>query len=136
LQPTGENCSVIDANGNRRTLPDVCIRPLGGFTLWEASAELRFEAAPPWTIVGFVDASNVGQEVGKLNFWAPHVSIGPGLRYASPIGPLRLDLGWRVPGLQILKTSPNTLDVAQLDQYKNEAWWQAFALNLLIGEAF
>lgn len=135
LQPTGEDCS-LGPGDPISDLPSACIRPLGGFTLWEASLELRFEVAQPWSVVAFMDASNVSQEIGRLNFLAPHVSIGPGLRYGSPIGPLRLDLGWRVPGLQIFETNPNTLDVAELDQFANDEWYEAFALNLLIGEAF
>ncbi len=136
LQPTGADCAVLNPDGTRRELPQVCIRPLGGFSLWEASLELRFEVQKPWSVVTFVDASNVSTDVGRLNFNAPHISIGPGLRYASPIGPLRLDLGWRVPGLQIFKRDPNNLDVAELPQYEDDAWYEAFNLNILIGEAF
>jgi outer membrane protein insertion porin family/translocation and assembly module TamA len=136
LQPTGENCSVRNPDGTPRELPNACIRPLGGFTLWEASLELRFTVADPWGVVAFVDASNVSNRVAHLDFDAPHISVGPGLRYASPVGPIRLDVGWRVPGLQIFKTDPTTIDVAELDQYADDSWYNAFNLNILIGEAF
>jgi outer membrane protein insertion porin family/translocation and assembly module TamA len=136
LQPTGEDCSVFTPQGTRRTLPPGCILPLGGFSLWEASLELRFTLADPWGVVLFVDTSNVSNQVAYLDFEAPHVSVGPGLRYGSPIGPVRLDLGFRVPGLQIFETDPDTLDVAQLPQYADDSWYNSFNLNILIGEAF
>lgn len=136
LSPTGENCSVLDDGGNPRALPPACIRPLGGFSLWEASLELRFNVADPWSLVAFVDASNVSTRVADLNFGAPHVSVGPGVRYASPVGPIRLDVGWRVPGLQLLREQPGVLDVSQTPGFVDEPWYTAFAFHILIGEAF
>lgn len=136
LRPTGENCSIVDAGGMERDLPPACIRPLGGFSLWEASLELRFQVADPWSLVAFIDSSNVSTRVANLNFLAPHVSVGPGVRYASPVGPIRLDIGWRIPGLQLLEEQPGVLDVSQTPGFVDEPWYQAFAFNLLIGEAF
>lgn len=131
LQPTGEDCSV-DAG----TPPPACIRPLGGLSLWEASLELRFTVADPWTVVAFVDASNLSTRVAHLEFGAPHVSVGPGVRYASPVGPIRLDIGWRVPGLQLLREEPGILDVSQTPGFVDEPWYTAFTFHVLIGEAF
>ena len=31
---------------------------------------------------------------------APHLSCGGGARYDTPVGPIRLDIGYRIPGLQ------------------------------------
>ena len=38
----------------------------------------------------------------KLNIrlYVPHLSVGFGIRYPTPVGPLRVDLGFRVPGAQ------------------------------------
>lgn len=130
LLPPGETCSTTP-------LPSTCVRPLGGFTLWEASLELRWKVADPWGVVAFIDASDVNAQVATFGFQTPHISVGPGLRYASPIGPLRVDLGWRVPGLQRLVAEPNeTPDIADVAPYDTQRWWQAFALHVLIGEAF
>jgi outer membrane protein insertion porin family/translocation and assembly module TamA len=30
----------------------------------------------------------------------PHLSVGLGARYDTPVGPVRLDVGYRVPGAQ------------------------------------
>src|SRR5690606_34354253 len=121
LRPTGEDCSILDAGGMLRDLPPACIRPLGGFSLWEASLELRFRVVDPWSLVAFIDASNVSTRVADLNFLAPHISVGPGVRYASPVGPIRLDIGWRIPGLQLLREQPGLLDVAQTPGFVDEA---------------
>jgi outer membrane protein insertion porin family/translocation and assembly module TamA len=81
---------------------DRCLRPLGGLTLWEASLETRIPFAEGSPIEGvlFLDASDLTRTVGELRFTVPHISPGAGLRYVTPVGPLRLDVGWRVPGLQ------------------------------------
>ncbi len=92
LVPTSINC--IDNNDAR------CTRPLGGFTQWEASIELRYAGLYPLTLALFADAADVTRDVGRLQFNYPHLSVGPGLRYESPVGPIRLDFGFRVPGAQ------------------------------------
>lgn len=75
-----------------------CLRPIGGLTLWEMSVELRFPLAffAPLGAVLFLDASDV--RAGRLEyaFDKPHLAPGLGLRYPTPIGPIRLDLGLRV----------------------------------------
>ncbi len=130
LVPTGVNC---DANpGDPR-----CIRPLGGLTLWEASLEARlsFSEESPLGLVLFVDASDLTSEVGRIRLNVPHLSPGAGLRYMTPVGPIRLDVGWRVPGLQAL---------GKRELPENEGrpgaplFWGTFpgAVHLAVGEAF
>lgn len=77
-----------------------CLRPTGGLTLWEASAETRFPILGPLRAAIFVDASDLVREVGSIRFNYPHVSPGFGLRYATPVGPVRLDVGYRLPFAQ------------------------------------
>jgi outer membrane protein insertion porin family/translocation and assembly module TamA len=78
-----------------------CHEPLGGVSLWEASLEVRFDLFGPVGGVWFADSSNVS-DTTTLDFGAPHVSTGAGLRYATPLGALRLDVGFRLPYLQKL----------------------------------
>ncbi len=121
LVPTGVNCP---ANPTQVS----CIRPLGGFTLWEASLELRFPLSGPVSMVTFADASDVTRDVAQVRFNVPHLSVGPGLRYLTPVGPLRLDIGYRVPGAQ----GEDGADVGTLFGKS----WLPLALNIAIGESF
>ncbi len=105
----------------------LCNLPLGGFTLWEASLELRFPITGPIESVLFIDGSDVAPAVMGFR-WRPHLSTGMGLRYATPIGPVRLDVGYRVPGMQAPdlpdEGTPKTILGAPI------------AISLGIGEAF
>ena len=76
--------------------------PIGGRYLWAASLELRFPITGPLGGAVFVDASDVWNDAPV----GPHLSPGFGLRYATPIGPLRVDLAYRVPGLQNINGDP------------------------------
>jgi outer membrane protein assembly factor BamA len=75
-----------------------CVRPLGGLTLWEASIELRFPLRflAPLGAVVFVDSSDVRPGRADYALGSPHLAPGLGLRYPTPVGPVRLDLGFRV----------------------------------------
>ncbi|MGC4064636.1 MAG: BamA/TamA family outer membrane protein [Polyangiaceae bacterium] len=84
----------------------VCDLPLGGFTLWEASIELRFPVTGPLSGALFSDTSDVAAQRAKFRFDCLHLSVGLGLRYETPVGPIRLDVGYRIPGLQ----SPSSPD--------------------------
>jgi outer membrane protein insertion porin family/translocation and assembly module TamA len=102
LVPTGLDCSLDGRSVEQ--LSDGCIRPLGGLTLWEASLEVRipFPIDAPLYAVTFLDASDLTRTIGKLRLDVPHLTAGLGLRYMTAIGPIRFDLGFRVPGAQAL----------------------------------
>jgi hypothetical protein len=80
------------------TIDPRCLRPLGGLTLWEASVELRFPLAflAPLGAVVFLDSSDVRPGRVDYGFDTPHLAPGLGLRYPTPVGPVRLDLGFRL----------------------------------------
>ena len=81
-------------------LPENCNLPLGGFTLWEAAAELRFPLFGDLRGALFVDTADASPYELDFRFNRPHLSAGLGFRYATPVGPVRLDVGYRIPGLQ------------------------------------
>jgi outer membrane protein assembly factor BamA len=83
-------------------LPRGCIRPRGGLSLWELSLETRVPFSKSWEGVLFVDASDLTTGEGEIRVNVPHISPGFGLRYITPVGPLRLDVGFRPPYLQHL----------------------------------
>jgi outer membrane protein insertion porin family/translocation and assembly module TamA len=84
-----------------------CALPLGGLTLWELSLELRVPITEQFEEATFCDASDV--ELGEFTyrFDQPHLSCGVGLRYQTPVGPVRLDVGYRIPGLNPAPGSPD-----------------------------
>jgi outer membrane protein assembly factor BamA len=133
---SGSNCSLTQPDGSRTPiadLPSACIRPLGGLTLWELSLETRFPISGAFHGAIFVDASDLTREVGKLRFNVPHLSPGFGLRYLTPVGPLRLDLGFRPPYLQAL--GKRELSLAD-GRAGDGLFGIPVALDLAIGEAF
>jgi outer membrane protein insertion porin family/translocation and assembly module TamA len=122
-------------------VPDGPPEPLaiGGLTMWETSAELRFPIALPLGGVFFLDASDVILGKRKDPVVRPHLSAGFGLRYATPVGPARLDIGYRIPYLQV----PYVYDEdAIAKKYPEEGkagklgGVLPIAVSLAIGEAF
>lgn len=77
-----------------------CLLPTGGLSLWEASAELRFVVSGPFSTALFCDAGDVSPFVLDIRLDRPHLSCGAGARYDTPVGPIRFDVGYRIPGLQ------------------------------------
>ncbi len=77
---------TLDANGV----------PLGGNAVVVLNAELRI---PVWHDIGavtFVDAGNVFAKVNDFALGDIRGALGVGLRYRSPIGPLRFDIGFKL----------------------------------------
>jgi translocation and assembly module TamA len=68
--------------------------PVGGRSLAELSFELRLRISERFGLVGFLDGGNAYSDrfpdVGEKLYWG----AGGGLRYYTPIGPLRLDIGF------------------------------------------
>jgi outer membrane protein insertion porin family/translocation and assembly module TamA len=107
--------------------------PIGGMTLWESSLELRFTLTENLGLVWFLDGSDVQLRQGALRLTQPHLSTGLGVRYATPVGPIRADLGYRIPCAQkIGDCGPLTPDVGAA----NEILRLPLAFAIAIGEAF
>lgn len=70
-----------DANGT----------PIGGRSLFEFSGELRWRREKPLGLVGFLDGATVGTDQG-VRFEDIRYSAGLGIRYKTPVGPIRFDL--------------------------------------------
>jgi outer membrane protein assembly factor BamA len=68
--------------------------PLGGDAEIILNGELRMPVKGPFGAVVFVDAGNVFSNVADLNLTDLRTSLGFGGRYRSPIGPIRIDIGF------------------------------------------
>ena len=124
-------------------------RPVGGNLLIEGSIELRFPLSGRFTVVGFIDSGQVWRSVDE------RVKVvatpGVGVRYRSPVGPLRMDLGFNPAGpvlKPVVVVRSETGEIVELEDgvvYDPYAWddpsfftefWRRIQLQFSIGEAF
>jgi outer membrane protein insertion porin family len=77
---------TIDANGF----------PVGGNAVLVLNAELRMPLWRDLGAVAFLDGGNVFRRVPDFDLSEVRGAVGVGVRYRSPIGPLRVDLGFKL----------------------------------------
>jgi outer membrane protein assembly complex protein YaeT len=78
--------ATIDSNGF----------PTGGNAMVVLNSELRVPVAGPLQVVGFLDAGNIFDSVSHLRPSHIRGGAGFGVRYGSPVGPIRVDLGFKL----------------------------------------
>jgi outer membrane protein assembly factor BamA len=112
--------------------PELCGVPLGGLSLWEASIEVRFQLTDHLSTLLFLDGSDVNRRQLSVRLDYPHVSTGSGLRYDTPVGPIRLDVGYAIPGLQRIGGELDPFTEGQPATLLG----LPVAVNIAVGEAF
>jgi outer membrane protein assembly complex protein YaeT len=78
--------------------------PIGGNSLIEFSTEMRAPLFGKVSGVLFLDGGSVATTAWDVAFEDLRYDVGPGLRYLTPIGPLRMDFAYqltRIPGLLV-----------------------------------
>jgi outer membrane protein assembly complex protein YaeT len=78
--------------------------PIAGNALFAFSSEARMNLRGNLGGVLFLDAGNVWADDWKIDLGDLRYAVGPGLRYLTPIGPVRFDFGYQlnpIPGLII-----------------------------------
>lgn len=78
--------------------------PIGGDSLLSFSEELRAELRGKLGAVLFLDGGNVWADSWGVNFNDLRYAVGPGLRYQTPVGPIRFDVGYQlnpIPELRV-----------------------------------
>jgi outer membrane protein insertion porin family len=86
---------ALDRLGTDRTITPSGF-PRGGNAVLILNAELR---VPLWRsvgVVGFMDGGNVFARASDMDLSELRFSPGLGLRYSSPIGPIRIDIGFKL----------------------------------------
>lgn len=74
--------------------------PIGGLTMLETSVEARVHLAGNLGMVAFVDAGNVWSRRWDIDLGDLLADLGTGLRYRTPIGPVRADVGYQLTPLE------------------------------------
>jgi outer membrane protein insertion porin family len=108
---------ALDQLGTPETL-DPNGFPLGGNAVIVLNAELRVPVWRDLGIAAFMDGGNVFSRVTDISLEDLRGSAGLGLRYRSPIGPLRVDLGFKLdrrvlPNGQLEKPSALHISLGQ-----------------------
>jgi outer membrane protein insertion porin family len=105
-------------------LPGNTVAPVGGKSLVLFNAEYRFPIVGTFGAAVFADVGNVfamtRPEIHDLRY-----GIGTGIRYLSPVGPLRIDIGFN-PHRHILRFDDNNRAVYE----------RPFAYFVTLGHAF
>ena len=150
-----EGVWVCDLAGRKISSDDMYPRPVGGENSFVANVELRFPlGSSRWTGVTFFDLGgvwNTGGNVGASEAlaWSP----GFGVRYLSPVGPLRFDIGYNTSGteravpvvsdpndvlVQLVNAEgePVTFDYNPYEAPGMEGFFRRIQLHFSIGHAF
>lgn len=96
---------------------------LGGFSLFAWTSEIRFPVTGRLGGVFFMDAGNVWRDAWDVKLGDLRYDVGTGLRYMTPIGPIRFDVGYQLTPIEglLVNGRPQT---------------RRYRLHFSIGQAF
>jgi outer membrane protein assembly complex protein YaeT len=97
--------------------------PIGGRTMMEISTEARFGIRGKLSGVAFIDGGNVWRDAWDVRLSDLRWAAGPGIRYDTPIGPVRFDLGVQL----------NPIDGLVIEGNPERRKWR---VHFSIGQAF
>lgn len=167
VEANAGQCDTTSLAGMRACSPNVpglrgrdfTIRPVGGTSLVEASVEYRMPFSRKMSWAAFLDGAVVGgSAVASLSdsialaHFAAAITPGVGVRYRSPVGPIRVDLGYNprsTETLPVLTTAYDSLGRRRLVTLAETrrhttggtatGFWSIFnrlVLHLSIGQAY
>ena len=125
---------ALDTLGVRHSPPDPLTDtidpngfPIGGNATVILNGELRVPLSGALSVVSFFDTGNVFQRVTGLSIAEFRNAVGFGVRYKSPFGPLRVDLGFKTH----VEAFPCTADNPVANCFESRS-----ALHISFGQAF
>lgn len=135
----------VEVNGNDTTYRNLRASPTGGNSIFVANAELRF-ATPLFPdrmrVAVFTDAGQVWEYGDPFN--GLRVTPGVGVRFVTPLGPVRLDAAYKgypeEPGkLYLQNNTTQSLSVvpgAKLHPGLPRGFWRRIVVQFAVGQAF
>jgi outer membrane protein assembly complex protein YaeT len=97
--------------------------PIGGLSALDASSEVRFPIMGKLGALVFLDYSTISPQRWTFELGELHYSVGTGLRYQTPIGPARVDIGYQL----------NPIDGLLVNGEPQQRQWR---VHFSIGQAF
>jgi outer membrane protein assembly complex protein YaeT len=92
---------ALDRLGNAETITPSGF-PKGGNGVIILNAELRVSVTRSIQAVGFLDGGNVYPQASDIDVTDMRGAYGFGARYRSPVGPIRIDLGFKMNRLELV----------------------------------
>ncbi len=127
-----ENTITRTMNGVETTDTTLTYIPVGGRALFNFNVELRQQLdglIKGFGVAAFLDGGQVWRRTSDIDLQNIQFGIGGGIRYESPIGPIRVDVGYKVnPNDQDLKQFPGGID--------RGGNHERFEIHFTIGQAF
>ncbi len=123
--------SITDTTGTQQQTK-LSYVPIGGRVLFNFNVELRQDLnglLKGFGVAAFLDGGQVWSGLSSVNPSNVQFGIGGGIRYESPIGPIRIDLGYKV--------NPTSQDLNEFPGVdKKTDWKNRWGLHFSIGQAF
>ena len=99
--------------------------PIGGYTSFEGTIEARVPLTTNIGAVAFLDGGNVWAGTYDFDFGDMRYAVGGGLRYRTPVGPIRVDIGYQL--------TPNELLIIDGKPFADQRRWR---IHFSVGQAF
>jgi len=125
-QELGPSRASFDDDGNFDTYV-----PVGGRALFTFNIELRQQLRgiiPNLGLAAFLDGGQVWDNINSLEERPIQFGAGGGIRYQSPIGPVRVDVGY--------KLNPTDEDLNIFEGQDFGSAWSRIGIHFSIGQAF
>ena len=79
-------------------------KPVGGAAVLLVNTELTFPIFPSWKALrfaSFLDLGNVYSTLGDFRPFKLQGAAGAGIRYRTPLGPVRVEIAWKLWGIDV-----------------------------------